>query len=160
VADRGRGPRARPGKVATLVYLSAYLLADGQSVFDLAGTDADSALGPILHVDEAAGVVALDESGFVDAFFHDAEPALRELGRTLLAPEPVGPLATPIAVTAGSFGGVRKVYVTTSDDRVVSPSLQARMIADTPCDAVISLAAGHASYLSAPDAIVDILTAL
>lgn len=148
---------ARPDRIQRAIYLSAYLLRDGESIFQLAGSDADSQLGPALQIDETAGVAGVDPDAFVELFFHDCGPDVKALGRSLLLPEPLGPLATPIRVTDGNFGRVPRTYVLTTGDRVVSPSLQRRMIDATPVEQVIELDTGHASYLAQPERLAEII---
>jgi hypothetical protein len=64
--------------------------------------------------------------------------------------EPLAPLATPVTLTAGRFGKVDKVYIHTARDLVVTPTLQAAMIAATPVREELTLDTGHAAFAAAP----------
>jgi hypothetical protein len=57
-------------------------------------------------------------------------------------------------LTAGKFGTVDKVYIHTAKDKVVSPWLQARMVAGTPVRRETTLETGHTPFLNAPDEVV------
>jgi len=47
---------ARPEKIKSLVYLAAYLPADGQSLLSLANTDRDSKMGPFVQIQKEKGI--------------------------------------------------------------------------------------------------------
>lgn len=150
----------RPDKIGTLVYLAAYLLADGQSLFDLGTTDADSQVGPRLVIDEANGVMTLPPADFAETFLHDVPAEAAERAVAQLRPEPLAPLATPIRTTPANFGRVRRLYVETLADRSVSPALQRRMYTAIPCERVLSLATGHCPFLADPEALAAHLLAM
>lgn len=147
----------RPGKVDTLVYLAAYLPQGGQSLFDLAATDRDSQPGPKLVVDETTGVMTVPPAIFAETFLPDVAQAEAALATARLRPEPLAPLVAPVQTTEANFGRVRRVYVETLDDRVVSPTLQRRMYTTVPCETVRSLNTGHVPFLADPMALADLL---
>jgi pimeloyl-ACP methyl ester carboxylesterase len=137
----------RPEKVEKLVYLAAYLLADGETIFQHATTDAGSALGPHLRPDEKSGVIGVADGGFAAALASgcsDADVAMaREKGR----PDPLGPLATPLAITASRYGKLPRVYIKTLADKAVSTALQTKLLAATPTP-TLELASGHSPFFS------------
>jgi pimeloyl-ACP methyl ester carboxylesterase len=141
---------ARPERVRALVYLSAYLLPDGDSLFAASTRDTASQLGPFLRPDQEQGVIAVTPEGLQKVFYHDCteEDAWAGIART--QPEPLAPLATPVRVSAQRFGRVPRVYVQTLNDRVVSPALQQQMIAALPCRQVLPMAWGHLAFVAAP----------
>lgn len=147
---------ARPEKVETLVYLSAYLLQNGQSILQVGSEDAESLVGPNLVVDEARGVASIRPEVLKEGFFTDCSDEDAAWGMAHVQAEPVAPLATPVAVSEGRFGRVPRVYVSTLHDRAVSPTLQRRMYTALPCQ-VVSLEAGHTSFLCAARAVAEIL---
>jgi pimeloyl-ACP methyl ester carboxylesterase len=149
---------AHPELWTRLIYVAAFLPASGQSLNDLAQTDADSQLGP--NVRPAADWSTLDvaEEARHDLFFHDVSD---DKSGPLLAnwkAEPVAPQVAPIATTAERFGSVPRTYIHSEFDRVISPSLQARMVAATPSDEH-SLATGHLPMLVNPVGLADLLEA-
>ncbi|MGE3635519.1 MAG: alpha/beta fold hydrolase, partial [Sandaracinaceae bacterium] len=104
---------ASPDRVATLVYVAAYLLRDGESIFQLAMTDADSRLGPHLRPDEAEGVIAVAPEGFGAALASGCVDVDVSRAREAARPDPLRPLATPVRVTPERFGAVARTYVHT-----------------------------------------------
>jgi pimeloyl-ACP methyl ester carboxylesterase len=143
-----------PKKIKTLVYLAAYLPKDGQTLLDLGNSDQDSKVGPALQVDKEKGIIAIAHGARADLFASDGPDGLRQVVPGLIVDEPLGPLVSPVHLTAGNFGTVDKVYIHTGKDKVVSPWLQARMVAATPVRQEMTLQTGHTPFLNAPDEVV------
>jgi pimeloyl-ACP methyl ester carboxylesterase len=142
---------AAPKKIKTLVFVAAYLPQDGDSLVSLANQDADAKIGPHLKIDKEKGIASIDYSARADLFANGAPDALRKAIPKLVLDEPVGPLATPVHLTAANYGQVDKVYIHTAMDQVISPSFQDKMIAATPVRATYSLPTGHTPFLTDPD---------
>ena len=142
-----------PKKIKTLVYLAAYLPRDGQTLLDLGNSDKDSKVGPALQVEKEKGIIAIADNARADLFASDGPDGLRQAVPGLIVDEPLGPLVSPIHLTA-NFGSVDKVYVHTAKDKVVSPWLQAKMVAATPVRQELTLETGHTPFLNAPDEVV------
>ena len=141
--------QARPDDIQTLVYVAAYIPRDGMSLFDLARADTTSVVEPHLQIDRAAGTATIDPSASGAVFANDGTPAQQAAVAAALVPEPVGPLATPVAVSA-SFASVDKVYIKTLRDQAVTPAAQAAMIATTQVRASFELDTGHAPFATDP----------
>jgi pimeloyl-ACP methyl ester carboxylesterase len=149
-----------PDRIATLVYLAGYLLRDGESALAITQADSESLLlaNAVFSEDQLAATFrpeALQEIGYADCTVEDMA-----LVRSLLAPQALAPLATPVHLTAENAGRVPKVYITCRQDRAIGPAAQQRMIAATPCDRVFELNTSHNPYLSAPQALAHHLLAL
>lgn len=146
----------RPDAVASTIYLCAFLLRDGQSVWrhGLPSPRSPGA-GPLvlrpenLVVDRAEGTVDLDRSVVAGGFYAGCRPADRERALARWRPEPLAPLQTPL-VLSENFARVPRGYICTLDDRVVPPAAQRRMCRATPCRRVVELDSGHSPFLSAP----------
>lgn len=140
-----------PERVERIVYLAAYLQADGETVLDHAIHDTDSLVLPNLSFDPDGRWDMLAAEAFVPALYADCPPEDVALGQLLLTPEPAAPSRTPIRITSGRYGSVPRTYIELLEDRAVSLSLQRRMHAAMPCDEVRAIAAGHSAYFSRPD---------
>ncbi|GAB2879913.1 alpha/beta fold hydrolase [Paraburkholderia jirisanensis] len=148
-----------PKKIKTLVFLAAYLPHDGDSLVSMAQQDADAKIGPSLKIDKEKGIASIDYSARADLFANGGPDALRKAIPDLILDEPVGPLATPVHVTAAAFGKVDKVYIHTALDQVISPSFQAKMVASTPVRAEYTLQTGHTPFLTDPDGLAKAIEA-
>jgi pimeloyl-ACP methyl ester carboxylesterase len=136
-----------PEKVEKLIYLAAYLLADGETIFQHATTDQGSALGPYLRPDEKSGVIAVADEGFGAALASGCSEADVATARAKARPDPLRPLATPIHVTAARYHQVPRAYIRTLSDRAVSTALQTKLLAATKTP-TIDLAGGHSPFFS------------
>ncbi len=174
----------RPGRIAGLVYLAAYLVPNGRSMMDYAIHDTESlvvqnvALGldrkylpalirafrsPFLRrlgsrlLPLGLQTHALKPSAYREALYHDCADEITALANVLLEPEPNWAGFTPLRLSEESYGRVPKVYVECLRDRAVTLELQSRMQADSPCERVLSLDSGHSPFFSQPERLVETL---
>jgi hypothetical protein len=125
----------------------------------MANKDADAKIGPHLQIDKEKGIASIEYSARADLFANGGPEGLRKAIPDLILDEPVGPLATPVHVTAANFGKVDKVYVHTAMDQVISPSFQAKMVATTPVRTEYTLQTGHTPFLTDPDGLAKAIEA-
>jgi pimeloyl-ACP methyl ester carboxylesterase len=145
----------RGADLAAVVYLAAYVPQTGQGLLDLAMMDGNSQIGPSL-VFNNDGTVDVAQMAFPDLFCADCDGDARASLVASYRAEPVMPLGEKVTLD-GDFANVRKTYIHTAQDRVVSPTLQGQMTAATPMDREVTLDASHAAMLSVPD---DVAAAL
>jgi pimeloyl-ACP methyl ester carboxylesterase len=151
---------ARPEKVRTLVYLAGYLLADGECVSQKAKEDSQSLVAPNMQISEDRRSWTLRAAAVRDALYGQCADEDVILAQSLLAPEAVGPLMTPIRVSEARFGRVPRIYIECRRDRAVSLSEQRRMVSAMPCREVVSMDSDHSPFFSAPDELTGHLLAL
>jgi hypothetical protein len=153
---------AMPDKIHTLVYLSALLLRDGESVVEVfqSKPNADSVLLANFEVDEAQGSSSIREEAVRDACYGHCSDEDVVLARLLLQPEAMAPLVAPIHTTAERFGSVRRVYIECLRDKALTPALQKAMYTALPCESVKSIDTDHSPFLSKPDQLADHLIAI
>jgi pimeloyl-ACP methyl ester carboxylesterase len=146
---------AAPDKIKALVYLSAYLPQDGQSLMTLAQMDRDSYLGKPGNLVVAGdySVASIKEDQKAEIFGNDATGADRDAIAASLIPEPAAAQGMPVKLTDANFGRVPKYYIETTEDRTVSPFLQEQMMSHTKLVKVTKIDAGHASYITQPAAV-------
>jgi pimeloyl-ACP methyl ester carboxylesterase len=176
----------RPDRIHGLVYVAAYLLPSGTSMVEYAALDPESLVVRNLHPPfdprRAASLArvarssaarwllarllpvrlqthSLDRAVYKEALYEDCADEITELAHVLLEPEPNWPGLTPLRLSDGRYGRVPKVYVECAQDRAVTLPLQRRMLKETPCDRVFSLASSHSPFFSRPADLVDILVA-
>jgi len=146
---------AAPDKIKALVYLSAYLPQDGESLLALAQLDRDSYLGKPGNLeftpDYALASIKEDQKAVI--FANDALEADLETIVASLSPEPAGPQGMPVHLTETKFGRVPKFYIQTLQDHTVSPYLQELMMSHTQLVKVSQIDGGHASYITQPQAV-------
>jgi pimeloyl-ACP methyl ester carboxylesterase len=147
-----------PGQIKELVYLAAYLPKNGESLLSLAKQDADSHIGKYLQIDQANGSASVAKDGVIDVFAADAPAQAGEYIASHIKPEPLAPLATPVTLTDGKFGNVKKVYIHTTDDHAVSFTLQKTMVkGNGHISKEYALPSSHTPFISMPDKLAAIL---
>lgn len=148
-----------PDRIRTLVYLAAYLPANGQALTDLSSHDAGSQAGAAFRIDGERGIASIAPEARAGLFCNDCAPDVAAALPDQMVDEPLAPLATPVTLTAARFGTVRKVYIHTARDQVVSPALQAEMVVATPVSQELTLDTGHTPFLSNPQALAQAIAA-
>jgi len=147
-----------PGQIKTLVYLAAYLPQNGESLLSLAKQDADSHVGKYLQIDQTTGSANVAKDGVIDVFAADAPAQVGDYLTNNIKPEPLAPLATPVTLTDGKFGSVKKVYIHTTNDHAVSFTLQKTMVKNNGhVSEEYSLPSSHTPFISMPDKLAAIL---
>jgi pimeloyl-ACP methyl ester carboxylesterase len=149
-----------PDQIALLVYVTAFLPRNGQSLAGLVADDTESLITPnsVLSADQTA--VSLRESGLVETFYADCPPDDVSVARTMLVAEPMAPLLAPVQISEARFGRIPRAYVACLRDRALPPARQQRMYAATPCGRVLSLNTGHSPFFADPAGLVQYLHAL
>jgi pimeloyl-ACP methyl ester carboxylesterase len=142
-----------PERLERLVYVCAFLPANGQSLLDLAQSDDQSVLLGHLVIEEDKGLHHVRPGGARASFYHDCSDADVEPAMKRLVPEPLAVVATPVATSPARFGRVPRSYIECTDDRALGPSLQRRMHGAQPCR-VAQLASSHSPFFSRPDELV------
>jgi pimeloyl-ACP methyl ester carboxylesterase len=151
---------AMPSKIEKLVYVAAYLPLSGQTLDNLAHMDPDSQLGVtgnlIFNYDQ--GIVDVKPDQIVNLFIQDGTAEIQNLVVKNYRTEPLTPFINPVVLTEQNFGSVKKVYIKTLQDHVVSPYLQNKMIETGKVESVYQINTGHSPFLSQPDELSSILT--
>ncbi len=150
----------RPGKIQTLVYLTAFLLRNGESLLQAAEGDTEALVLPNLIFAEDESYTTVKDEVIKEAFYGDCSDEDVARAKSLLVPQAVAPFATPLSTTEESFGRIPRVYVECLRDRALAPSFQKRMYTALACRKVISMDTSHSPFLSAPEELVAHLTAL
>src|SRR3546814_7382187 len=86
------------------MFVAALLPQDGGSLESMTCKDADAQIGPHLKIDKARGLASVEYSARADLFANGAPEAVRKAIPHGIVDEPLGPLATPVHVTAANFG--------------------------------------------------------
>jgi pimeloyl-ACP methyl ester carboxylesterase len=125
-----------PAKIKKLVYLSAFLLKNGESAWKMA-PDLDSLLLPKIVMSEDCSYITVKDEFIKDIFYGDCSDEDVRKSKSQLVPEAIAPLDTPVRTTAENFGRSHRVYIECLQDRAISISQQRKMQAALPCQRVI-----------------------
>lgn len=141
----------RPEKIKKLVYLTAFLLQNGEFLLQIAEPDKDALVLPNLIMSEDQSHATVKEEAVKETFYADCSDKDVEFAKSQLGPQASAPLATPVETTEENFGRVPRVYIACSRDKAISPWMQEKMYQALPCEKIISMATSHSPFFSAPE---------
>lgn len=148
----------RPSKIRRLVYLSAFLLRNGESM--LAVDDSDSLISSnLLFSDDRKYHIIKDDSMVKEIFYGDCSDADVARAKRLLVREPTVPIETPLRLSEENYGRVPRQYIGCRRDKAVSPMLQQKMYTAMPCENLILMDTSHSPFFSKPEELVAHLSA-
>lgn len=145
----------RVDAIDTVVYLTAYLPADGESMIDQRVEG--SLISRNFTVDEPQGVGIVEDDAITEIFYADCSSHDQALARSLFRPEPVEPLRTPVSISTERFGSVRRAYIRCEHDQGITDDQQRSMIEENRVDIEVSLPSSHSPFFSMPEETVDAL---
>ena len=157
----------RSEKVRTLVFVSGFVLANGESGRDAMrpGSDPGTKLPPLFRPDFRPGTkiplqIRLDASNPAAvklALYGDCSDADVRTAIARLVPEPAAPGGQPVRLTPERFGRVDKTYIFCSRDAAISPPKQREFAAKWPMRRTLTLDSSHSPFLSVPGQLAQAL---
>jgi len=154
-----------PAHVDRLVYVAAFLPADGESLIDLTQRPegAGDAVQAGLVVDGDPPVATMPHEAAREGLMHCCDEEAAAWAQSLRGSQPVAPFTHPVSLTGpGSeeFAALARAYVTCLQDRAVKPALQRLMFERAGCDPVIEIDTDHSVWASRPAELVHALDRL
>ncbi len=141
---------ADPGLFQRLVYLTAFLPGNGDSIVSLAALDKHTDIAQATHTSLLKGQITIDLDAAHSIFYGDCSAADYDWVKPQLVAEAARPSFSKLALSA-RFNSVPRSYVRCTQDRAISIQLQDIMLAKQPCQRVATLDASHSPFLSMPD---------
>ena len=148
-----------PSLFQRLVYLSAYIPADGDRLITLGARDRHSRVGEATRSSALKGFIWVKTEASGRIFYGDCSAEQIAWANKLLVREPLRPAFGKLALT-DRFGAVPRSYIRCTLDLVVSASFQDEMISAWPCDKVATLESSHSPFLSMPERLSDAIAAV
>lgn len=150
-----------PEKIEKLVYVSAYLPADGQDLQSLSANDAGSLIGPNLVFAADYSFATIKPEFAVQVFAQDCGEDIKKLVLDKHRGEPLAPFQGKVSLSDKNFGSIPKYYVKTTKDQGVSTANQERMVAaNGTVKEVFKLDCGHSPYFAKPKELSEILISM
>jgi len=147
-----------PDKIKALIYLCAFVPRNGESHLQLAMQDKDSSVGQNLIMAEDKSYCTTREKAIKDARYGDCSDEDVTRAKSLLCPDPMIPLVTPVDITAVNYGRIPRVYIECLRDRALTPPFQKQMYGTQPFRRIISMNTSHSPFFSAPKELAGYLT--
>jgi pimeloyl-ACP methyl ester carboxylesterase len=146
-----------PDEVSGIIYLTAVLAGDKETVASMLGEMSDEAVGALRFSED--GLSSTLDPAAAAALLYNTTPvewsafAVASLGRDAAQPN-----GTPVHLTRGRYGSVPRAYIECLQDRTLPIELQRRMQKSAPCDPVLTLDTDHSPFLSAPEMLVEAIS--
>ena len=151
-----------PEHVAALIYLTAFVPVDGESLLALTSTPEGAAdqIQANLVVSGDPPVAVLADDATRDAIYNCCDEHQIEWALAHRRPQPAVPMATPFVLDqdkAEAFGALPRSYVFCLQDHSSPLPLQRLMAERAGCEPVAELDTDHAPYLSRTQELVSTL---
>lgn len=148
-----------PDRIGRLVYLTALLLENGQTM-DGATAPPPGTQRPRIIEMASDGWITVKREYVAGQFYNRTAPEWTDRAQSLLRAEPVASFRTPVSLTAERFGRVPRAYIECTDDNAITLSAQRQMHEQLPCDPVITMDADHSPFYSDPEGLARVLLSL
>jgi pimeloyl-ACP methyl ester carboxylesterase len=152
-----------PERVASIVYVAAFLPEDGESLLDLTGLPegADDQVQANVVVEGDPPVATMPDEASTDALYGCCSAEVAGWAIAHQRPQAVVPYATPVSLDdREAFEAIPLSYVLCRRDRAIPPPLQRLMAGRAGCDEVIELDTDHSPHLSATDELARLVERL
>lgn len=150
----------RPNRIARLVYVAAYMLPNGHSVFEFSQSTPEFASSQVmgyLEIDEADATSRIKPDGIAPVFVNDGAPDDVEFARAGGHVDFLAPSGTPITTTRDNWGRVPRTYVEALRDQAIPLAAQRRMNELLPGADVHSIDTGHSPFITQPQKLAELL---
>lgn len=154
-----QGAARCPDRVAALVYATAFVPQDGQSLLDLTKLPegAGDQVQANIVVEGHPPVAVMPASASRDALYGSCTEEVAAWAIARQRPQPVVPFAMPVSIPSGALDGITRYYVVCARDRAIPAALQRRMSVEGGCADVVELDTDHTPHLSMPGELVAAL---
>lgn len=136
-----------PDQIKLLVYLAAFLVPSGVTLYSLAeeATELKKAIVP-----HSNGTLTLKSDRIIHLFYNTTPAEWTQHVSSLICPEPGIIFKTLLQLTEDRFERVPRVYIECRRDNALPLVMQRSMYNRLPCRYVISMDTDHSPFFSAP----------
>ena len=151
----------RPDKIKALVFLTAMMPTDGESRADVsARVDENSTVAAArVPTDDGLASTVRDDM-IVPLFYADCSDEDIATAKANLVPQAVELITAKVHLTDERYGTVPRVFIECLQDGAIPIEVQRQMVAEVPCETVLTLDTSHSPFFSAPEELVEHLLSL
>ncbi|XP_039126543.1 putative methylesterase 14, chloroplastic [Dioscorea cayenensis subsp. rotundata] len=156
-----------PNKIAKAVFLTATMVLDGQTPFDIFAEELASAEAFMKESqfllygngkDKPPSGLLFDKQQLKVLYFNQSPPKDIALATVSMRPMPLAPIMEKLHLTRENYGSVRKYFIQTLDDRMLSPDIQEKLVRENPPTGVYKIkGSDHCPFFSKPQSLNKIL---
>jgi pimeloyl-ACP methyl ester carboxylesterase len=146
-------------RIAALIYVCAFLPADGQSLVDL--TELPEGAGDMVQanmiVEGEPPTATMPRGPALEAFYGMCTDEQATWAVERVEPQPLAPFVTPASLGESADDGPPRFYIVSTQDKSIPPALQRRMARERATAEVVEIEADHSPFLSATSELVGLL---
>jgi pimeloyl-ACP methyl ester carboxylesterase len=148
-------------KISKLVYVSAYLLQNGESAFSKSQEPEHASAKISLWGQFTEEAMSINPEGLKEVFCADCADADIERLKTRSQPQPLTPVGTPLSINVDPNAYAdKRFYIETLQDQCVPNAIQRKMYTAMPCKKVMAMNTSHSPFFADPGKLVSYLTLL
>jgi hypothetical protein len=152
-------------KVSKLIFIDAFLPANGESVLSLAEMAGKAnamsnkpsqvpTLNESLVMSPDFKTSVINPANIASLFYHDCSPEDITFAKSHLGSQSMSCLNTPVAVTDGVYGAIPKYYILCSQAKDLDKTSISRNVR---CEKVFTLESSHSPFFSMPEQLVHVI---
>jgi pimeloyl-ACP methyl ester carboxylesterase len=151
-----------PDKVASIIYVAAFLPADGQSLLEL--TELPEGAGDQIQANMVVSgeppISTMPDEASPMAIYGHCSDEVTAWAVARQRPQPVLPFTEKVSAPEGAFDRISRSYVLCTEDRAIPPQLQRRMLETAGVGKVVELETDHQPHLSMTEELAEVLDRL
>lgn len=155
-----RAAQVAPERIAGLVYLSAVIPQDGDSMLSLVSRPDGHGGSARTVVSEDGRMIYYEAQALRESFYADCSDDDVKFAVQRITSQAMEPVAAPVAITNPDAAAIPRFYIETLQDQSLPIAYQRAFAADAHPIEVHTLDTSHSPFFSAPAELADILTAI
>jgi pimeloyl-ACP methyl ester carboxylesterase len=152
-----------PHKISHLIYISAYLPLQGESVFDLITLNRShepfTAIEHSMQMSPDKRACSIEQTSIIPLFYNLTPHALASQAQAAFGTQATLPLAAKVKLDEEALAAIPTTYIACSEDKVIPVHHQRRMLARRTCNTVLQIKTDHSPFYSAPEQLAALLEA-
>ncbi|KAL0927788.1 hypothetical protein M5K25_001998 [Dendrobium thyrsiflorum] len=156
-----------PKKITKAIFLTGTMVLDGQRPFDVFAEELASAevfmqdSQVLLYAngkDKPPTGLMFYKEQLKGLYFNQSSSKDIALALVSMRPIPIAPIMERLSLTKENYGSVRRYFIQTLDDHMLSPDVQEKMVRENPPDKVFKIkGSDHCPFFSKPQSLGKIL---
>ncbi|KAJ6795312.1 putative methylesterase 14, chloroplastic isoform X2 [Iris pallida] len=152
-----------PKKISKAIFVSATMVLDRQRPFDVFSDELASAEVFLQESqfllygngkDRSPTALMFEKEQIKGLYFNQTTPKDMALAAVSMRPIPLAPFMEKLSLTPGNYGTVRRFFVQTLDDHMLSPDTQEKLVRENPPDGVYKIkGSDHCPFFSKPQSL-------
>jgi pimeloyl-ACP methyl ester carboxylesterase len=141
------------GQIAKLVYLTAFIPANGESRASMQIAQSPPASAGSREVSADGTSMSFKDEAIGPIFYNDCDEETLTWVKTRLKPQATAISNAPVQTTAEKWGSIPRAFIACTLDQAIPLEQQQACWERYPCDPVITMETSHSPFMSQPEAL-------